>query len=662
MDNVQVTRQLLTSDVIYGCGLFAFIGTDPKKYFSWDKFTILGIYNDSRGGDACGRIANNKVQWGIGTLKKYTDFSGVVNPISKIVDSNIVLGHCRKASSGGKEDYYAQPVVLFKKDIDMSRIKDTHMIAALKKVTDDTIVFSGIHNGTIDNYLELAHEYKIPLENHNDSRVLLSILFYGEYKVLVEYIGTAALIWHNHLLNKSYVYKGKSKTWNTIDTLSEERPLHAWKINDHNIYLSSIPESLKSIQDVKEDTFNVKPNTLYKFKDGVNFKNERYDRSKSLQNKVYKNDVSYNNRYPRIYDSHSQLPFRSNAGYRDTYEYANRDFDDDYYHTLRGEDMPWDKEKNGSSTTDKESFVRTFHFKNTEKEFRISFEKNNSILHKSFKKVIYNKSRYWINGNLMHGVYALSQGGVIPNNLTTQEMIMLKLYYFIEGIMLDGLQAYRAALKLHQEFLTDLYDVLLDIVYTEEMFTFNMAKYSRFPIAPLLNLKGDEECFKPINSGVDPLKARYSGDYFPLFSSNRYYYNDGKLDKIEVEKSTRALVHDHIDHNAVITWFREVNKEVPMDWVNAVGLNLYKMTNYYNPISPLQRYIANHTSLIGTDQDVLNIYTVNYMRDFDPLTKTDCAKCSYEKTMFIDNCIKCKDLQANFNIMLKNRFNEVAKH
>jgi len=650
----------LVDNVIYGCGLFAFIGTDPNKHFSWDKFNILGIYNDSRGGDACGRIVNNKVQWGIGTLKKYADFAGTVNPVSQKVVSNIVLGHCRKASSGGKENQYAQPVVLHKKDLNMSRIKDTHMISALKKIKDDDIVFSGIHNGTIDNYTELAEQYKIPEENHNDSRVLLSILFYGHYNVLTEYIGTAALVWHNHLLNKSYIYKGKSKTWNTIDTASEERPLYFWQVDDTNFYISSIAESLKVIQTVKDDIYEVKTNLLYKFKDGVHIRNERYDRSKCLQNKVYRNE-SYNHNYSNIYVG-NQLPFDNNSKYKDSFDHINRSYDDDYYRTMRGEDMPWDKKRNDSSTSTEENFVRKFYFKDTKKEFRISFEKNNSNSHKSFKKAIYNKTRYWMNGNLMHGVYALSQGGIIPTNLTTQEMVLLKLYYFIEGVMLDGLQAYRAALKIHEEFVKDLYDVLLDIIYVEEMFTFNMAKYSRFPVAPLLNLKYEEECYKPINSGTDLVKARFTGNYFPLFSSNRYYFKEGSLDKIENVRTTRTLIHDHVDHNATVVWFREVNKEVPMDWVDAVGLNLYKMTNYYNPLSPLQKYIINHTTLTGTDQDILNIYMVNYLRDFDVLTRIDCPKCNFEKTSFIENCIKCKELHANFDIMLKNKVNEFTKY
>ena len=159
--------------------MFAFIGNNPTKYFNWDKFNTLGLFNDERGGDACGRVVNDKVVWGVDKVKKYVDLICEINNTPLRIKSNTVLGHCRKASSGGKMDIYAQPVVLFKSDLDMTKIKDTHMISGLKSMKDTDIVFSGIHNGTIENYLDLAEKYGIETLNHNDSRVLLSILFFS---------------------------------------------------------------------------------------------------------------------------------------------------------------------------------------------------------------------------------------------------------------------------------------------------------------------------------------------------------------------------------------------------------------------------------------------------------------------------------------------------
>ena len=49
---VGIINLLLTNDysIIYSCGLFGFIGNEPQTYFNWDKFNILGYFNDKRGG------------------------------------------------------------------------------------------------------------------------------------------------------------------------------------------------------------------------------------------------------------------------------------------------------------------------------------------------------------------------------------------------------------------------------------------------------------------------------------------------------------------------------------------------------------------------------------------------------------------------------------
>ena len=38
------------------CGIWAYSGKNFNKY----KFNILGIFNDSRGGDSCGLFLSNK--------------------------------------------------------------------------------------------------------------------------------------------------------------------------------------------------------------------------------------------------------------------------------------------------------------------------------------------------------------------------------------------------------------------------------------------------------------------------------------------------------------------------------------------------------------------------------------------------------------------------
>lgn len=572
----------------------------------------------------------------------------MVNPPALKVTSNVVLGHCRKASSGGKLDVYAQPIVLFKKDLNMSLIKDTHMISALKNFKDEDIVFSGIHNGTIENYLDLADEYEISTENHNDTKVLLTILFYGKYDVLSKYTGTAALIWHNHALNKSYVFKGESKSWDTVATTSEERPLYACIFDYNNVYFSSLKDSLKIIQDKKsdEDVIEIKSNTLYKFRDGINYQSSKIDRSKCTQNKVYR---SIGTRSSEYWNGRSEREIQFN-NYVDQDEYKG------------GEMLPWEKptkfpERKG------EDYVRKFAVTGQD-SFRIAFEKPDNFTNRFVKKVIYNKTRYWMNGNLMHGVYALSQGGIVPSNVYTKEMIYLKLYYFIEGVLMDGVQAYKAALPLHNEFVKDLHDILLDSTYTEEAFIFNIAKYSRYPVAPLLNTDSNQVCFTAINRGLDPEKNQFTGEFQPLFSFRKYAYDHGKLTGISEVKTFKSFIHDQTDHFLVQQYLKEVKNTTPMDFVYSIGANLLNSNgSYTNPLSPFQKLINNEIVLNNyLDNILINdtlLYLVCYLRDFNTEMKDDCSACASEDTVFSEKCSHCQKLRVNYETQLTRRFNEL---
>ena len=56
------------------CGIAAYNGNNFNK----DKFNILGVFNDSRGGDSCGVFLNNKdglqLAYGHGKTELYRDF------------------------------------------------------------------------------------------------------------------------------------------------------------------------------------------------------------------------------------------------------------------------------------------------------------------------------------------------------------------------------------------------------------------------------------------------------------------------------------------------------------------------------------------------------------------------------------------------------------
>jgi hypothetical protein len=634
-----MTGLILHSDnVIWACGIFAFIGNDPRKYFSWDKFNMLGIFNDSRGGDACGRVVGNFVEYGVDKLKDYKNFIQEVKPtLSKVTTFNTILGHCRKASSGGKADIYAQPVILYKKDVNISHIRSKIMKQLINLAKDDDIVFSGIHNGTIDNYKELAEKYKIPLENHNDSRVLLSILFYSDYKVLTEYIGTATLIWQNHLMKTTFVFKGASKNWENSVDLTEERPLFAWKVSTNNYYLSSMPTSLKAIQDKNADICEIMSNKLYKFKEGVNTSVTKYDRSSCVQNKVY-----YKDRSSTYKGGNSVAAYRS---YEEGFDEDDTLWNNSFYNSPKSvtED---------NTTKLGEKHIRQFKIGRYD-SFRLCFETTDTYVSKNVKKVVYNKGRYWMNGALLHGVYPLSPSGIIPAP-SYVEMFMLKPYYFVEGIMLDGVHAYEPAMKLHADFMDNLENALLDPEYEEDIFTMTIAKYSRFPIVPLLGINDPENCYAPIVNTVDPTKNLYTGDFQPLFSYRRYSFLNGELRGVIDTHDSKSVVHTLEDQVITQLYINMVKKQDKKDFVYSIGADLLKSEVYANQLSPLQKYIIE-TKAIGKENQELDMFLINYMRDFDVLMGADCKACVNEKTIYSTVCSMCPKFKTNLTIFEKKR-------
>ncbi len=86
--------------VLY-CGIFAFYG--DNKYFSRDKFNILGIFNDSRGGDACGIGSNNYLETFCGTHSKH--FCNSIADFKELPTSNFYLGHTAMLINEGLPNY-----------------------------------------------------------------------------------------------------------------------------------------------------------------------------------------------------------------------------------------------------------------------------------------------------------------------------------------------------------------------------------------------------------------------------------------------------------------------------------------------------------------------------------------------------------------------------
>lgn len=104
------------------CGIFGYIYSKNSKL---DKkgFNILGVNNDSRGGDSCGIFIDGKVEYGVNKTKLYSNFFKESKLLKETNKCKIALGHCRKASVGNISLETAQPVVLYndKKEVDLDR-------------------------------------------------------------------------------------------------------------------------------------------------------------------------------------------------------------------------------------------------------------------------------------------------------------------------------------------------------------------------------------------------------------------------------------------------------------------------------------------------------------------------------------------------------------
>lgn len=227
------------------CGIFAWVGDSPDK-FNPILFNILGVYNDTRGGDSCGVYFNKTYIKGIGKLSHYQDLVINEHLMSKVDvgEIPIAIGHTRKASVGAVSFDNTQPVLV---------------INNKKKIS-----YVHAHNGTLSNYKELAKKYKIDsVDGETDSNVLAKLIANNGFDILKEYEGTAALVMHfTKEPNVLYAFHGKSTKWSYAP--SEERPLHYINSEEMGTYISSESIPLDFIGDGNIKVNEFKYNVLYK--------------------------------------------------------------------------------------------------------------------------------------------------------------------------------------------------------------------------------------------------------------------------------------------------------------------------------------------------------------------------------------------------------------
>lgn len=285
------------------CGIFGYSGNKPDIL----KIKILGLYNQSRGTDACGLFLNNEVIHGNGPDKMFEDFISNVQ-LPNLKKNQTILGHTRKASSGGVNVNFTHPYA----------------------ITDDKnkVELVGVHNGTLYNYEELGTEYGINTTNLNDSKTLFTILSKNHLDVLEKYKGNAALLMTKPSEpNTLYVFKGGSEelyhqvthlpdiyndNWqeqygedfythelNPNNKIRGERPLYFYQESDNSIYFSSIESSLFAIGGTDQTVFPVPVNTFLKITNGKIVEANKINRKvESFSNYYqYSTSVNRNNSY-----------------------------------------------------------------------------------------------------------------------------------------------------------------------------------------------------------------------------------------------------------------------------------------------------------------------------------------------------------------------------
>lgn len=257
------------------CGIFGIINT-KKSPFDYTTFSVLGINNDSRGGDSCGVFIDGQVEYGTDKQKLFEDFMYDSVLVQTTEECHIALGHCRKASVGKVSLETAQPVCLYN--------------------SNNEIEYVLMHNGTIHNYEELAKKYipEIDIKGMTDSQVMARIFYHKGYDALGEYNGGAVFVIVDYRKENPIVlmWKGASPKYSTSKEMEEERPLYISR-DKNELVFSSISKYLPALRPYNElKTLPV--NCLIGYGQNKLIKIKEYDRSNCQQHKKC-NVIYYSN-------------------------------------------------------------------------------------------------------------------------------------------------------------------------------------------------------------------------------------------------------------------------------------------------------------------------------------------------------------------------------
>jgi hypothetical protein len=255
------------------------------------------------------------------------------------------------------------------------------------------------------------------------------------------------------------------------------------------------------------------------------------------------------------------------------------------------------------------------------------------------RRAIFNKGRYWMGKSLMHGIYLLNGMGMVPNRLTTDSSI-LKPYYFVEGIFMDGITGYNKALKIHEDFIISITNNIAVLADDEQRFTAEVVKYARFPTVSLTQTLDEQDCFDCMGAGE--ANSFYAGTFHPLFSNREYTFIKGDLESIRISKDNlRIADHDEKDAEMSRLYLDVCRTDYSKDDTFKIGLKLMYIAGFCNPFSPFQNVVFAFTDL--NDEIELQLMLIHYLKDFSSDLKTACNLCPSKGINLVGPCIHCKN-------------------
>lgn len=501
------------------CGIFGYAGKSYKQ-FNKLKFDILGIYNDSRGGDSCGVSTDGEIYYGASiSMKHYKDFLVEKNYLAP-TKFPVVIGHTRRSSHGIVNENNAHPFGFGLNE------------------EFDSYEFVGVHNGTLYNHDDLAKENNIKVNVYStsqlgdkqfvrskiDSEILLECIYRTKsFKVLSEYTGGAALLFTDTTKsNVLYAFHGASATFSG-GKMEEERPLFYYREGKNSLYISSLAESLIAIGGVLNETiFEFDCNVVYKITNGDidNAEKINISRNTALQRKTYFHN---NSTTTKIY------------GYNENNLFTN------------------------------------FNTKKSKKEKEVLKDVNN-IYQDSPNRIlpspiVFNKLRYERNGHLLKGIFTFVPNyGIVPlfiepHEISTKISSLIGARFNLDtGLFLSD----KAIVDINIQkniiipfsisekkvpSILYMYDGVhlktqSDYIACNEMNFKDYIQLSHASKHPLIN---SEYAFRTVDNQNIMLNGElYTGNISPFCSGKIYHIEDGKLIKI-------INIKEVIDENISVT-------------------------------------------------------------------------------------------------------------